>query len=148
MAKYKIVSKTLNGINVASYTVKSTDDETKRLSVQDTISMARLGDIDNVEAVLNTETGEYILYFKYGESSIPIESRSNVLTPIARVFENGNCIGYKVIDKNGKQYKLSTNKVWQMAIDKQIYGIKAKLINGKRAIISGEIDIKTLNKIQ
>ena len=118
------------------------------MSVQDTISMARLGDIDNVEAVLNTETGEYILYFKYGESSIPIESRSNVLTPIARVFENGNCIGYKVIDKNGKQYKLSTNKVWQMAIDKQIYGIKAKLINGKRAIISGEIDIKTLNKIQ
>lgn len=140
MSRWEIIKKEISGIEVVAYTIKSEDDSTKRVSIEDATLLARNGMITNASAKLNTVSGRYIL--DIDDSNLVEENYNNKedkLHIVCRLIDNENkCVGYKVKDDNGKSYKLSSSKTWELAEKQTIVGIKAVIKGNKRCLISTE----------
>jgi len=141
MDKWKIIKKEIKNLSISAIIIENDAHETKRISLEDAITLARNDKLENAKARLNTVYGEYILDVDGGLESLEsiYDNKGLNLTIICRMINSDNkCIGYKVKDDTGKTYKLSLNKIWDLASNKSINGIKAVINGDKKCIISTE----------
>lgn len=128
--QYSIVAKEVKGINVVGFTIENVDGNRKNISLQDTIKLARGNKIHNASAKFDLLNSEYMIDIDGGINSIENSDRTKglKLSLLGRIVGvDGNCIGYRAQDDKGKVYKLSIAKIWDLAEQGSILGIKAKL---------------------
>ena len=144
--KYKIVGKEYSGIEISSFVIENESGQIKSISLNDIVKLIRGDKILNAKCILDTDTGNYVVSINDGLDKLKEMPKNNTsLTVTARLFDNDKCVGYKVCDKNGKNYKLSILKVWELASQGCINNIKAKIINNNKVLIStDDLDISTL----
>ena len=141
LSVFKITEKVINGFKLDGFILQDDTGKRQPVSIDTATKLARAGKILGAEALLDSDTGGYILHIEQKLGSI--ETNRNVagreLCLTARILdENGNCIGYKAKDHDGKDYKLSINKAWKLAVNNSIHGVKAEIVNGYKIIISTE----------
>ena len=137
MDKWRIIKKELKDLSISAIIVTNNTEE-KRITMEEAIMMARNDKIENATAILNTASSKYVLSVEGGLKNIEtVYGKENHLEIICRLLNSDNkCIGYKVKDSEGKVYKLSLAKVWELALKDNIVGIRAVLNNNRRCIIS------------
>ncbi len=145
--KYKVVGKEFNGIEIGSMLIENEEGKRKKIPMADIVKLARGGKLSNAQSLFNYIHGDYIIYFDDTLLNMETMNRSAgvhlVLT--ARILQDDNCIGYKAIDDKNKTYKLSIEKVWELAERGSINGISAKINGNKKVLIStGDIRLKDL----
>jgi len=147
MSEWRITKKEIKGLLVSAIIIENDSGESKRISLEDAITLARNEKIENAVAILDTSSGKYILDVNNGLTSLDTIYHNNGLnlTIICRLIDsNKKCIGYKVKDETGKTYKISLSKAWELALNNSIYGVKAR-INGKTKCIISTEDFKLSN---
>ena len=147
---YTIIQKQFNGLKIESVVIENDEGKKKLISIDDAVKLARKGAIKNAKALLDTDSGEYILAIENGLTSIEnLDKSKNLLLSLkARLIVDSKCVGYKAEDTKGKTYTLSIEKVWQLAEQGSIKGIQAKIINNKKALVStNELQLKDLPRI-
>jgi len=115
--------------------------------MSDIVKLARGGKLSNAQSLFNYIHGNYIIAFDDGLINMETMERSGgvhlVLT--ARIMQDDNCIGYKALDDKNKTYKLSIEKVWELAERGSINDISAKINGDKKVLLStGDIKLKDL----
>ena len=149
--KYKIISKVYSGIELIGFNLMCSDGSSKTVKPDDDIKLARVGKLRGCEAILDTSTGSYVLYIDEGYDSIETSIKEDKVMQLScRLMDvdTNKCIGYKAIDKTGKTYRLSINKTWELASNGLIKGIKAKVYNKHKVLLSSdEIDLDKLPKL-
>lgn len=145
--KYKVVAKEFNGIEVSSMIIENEDGKRKKILKQDIIKLARGGKLSNAQSLFDYVNSEYIVAFDDTLLNIETIDRSNGihLNLSARLIKDDKCIGYKAVDDKGKSYKLSIEKIWELAEKGSVNNIKAK-INGKHKVLVsyGDTQLKDL----
>lgn len=137
--KYTIIEKEIKGIEISSLVIENSESNRKNVSLVDTIKLARGDKITNAKAIFDTSKGRYILAVDNGFKSLGNTDRTKGLkfSILGRMINSENkCVGYKVQDAKGKIYKLSISKIWDLAEQGSINGIKAKIISGKKILLS------------
>lgn len=147
---YKLTGRIMKGTNIIGYEVADNSGRVMRLKREDIIRLAWNGEIENCIAVKCDDT----IYLK-GKgiriSELPIvdntANNSKVLTLKGRILKGYDLIGYLVTDDNNNEYKVSREKVWQLARMQRICNATAQ-INGSRKIIRGKgIALRSLPEI-
>ena len=146
-AKYKVIGKEFNGIEIGAMLIENEDGNKKKIPTSDVVKLARSGKLSNAHSLFNYLTGDYIVAFDDGLDSIETLDRSAgiqlVLT--ARILQDDKCIGYKAVDSKNKTYKLSIEKVWELAERGSVKDIAAKINGEKKILLSiGDIKLKDL----
>jgi len=146
-AKYKVVGKEFSGIDISSMIIENDDGKRKRIPKADIVKLARGGKLSNAHSIFNYIDGSYVISFDNGLMNIESIDRSSGihLSLVARIIQSNRCIGYRALDDKNKTYKLSIEKVWELAERGSINGIKAQINAGKKILIStGDIRLKDL----
>jgi len=135
-AKYRIIKKQLNGIEIQRFILESIDDgKQAAVSLEDTVKLARVGKLLGVTPLLDLTTGEYIINFNGTLKNIQ-EHNSIRLRLLCRLVDiTGKCIGYKAQDNSNKTYKISINKAWELAIHNSVINVVGKVINNKKVLL-------------
>lgn len=137
--QYRIVAKEVKGISITGFTIENGDGNRKNISVQDAVKLARGSKITNASAKFNVLNSEYLIDIDGGIDSIENSDRTKglKLSLLGRLLSvDGKCIGYRAQDDKGKVYKLSIAKIWDLAEQGSIVGIKAKLSSKGRVLES------------
>ena len=124
--QYKIVTKEIKGISLIGFTIENADGNKKNISLQDAIKL----DVLNSEYMIDIENGIDILPYSDRTKSIKLSLLGRL------IGTEGKCIGYKAQDDKGKVYKLSISKVWDLAEQGSIVGIKARVSSKGRVVES------------
>lgn len=145
--KYKVVGKEFHGIEIASMLIENEEGKRKKISMSDVVKLARGGKLSNAQSLFNYIHGNYIISFDDSLLNMETMERSGgvhlVLT--ARIMQDDKCIGYKALDDKNKTYKLSIEKVWELAERGSINDISAKINGDKKVLLStGDIKLKDL----
>lgn len=138
-SQYRIVAKEIKGISLTGFTIEKEDGTKKNISLQDAIKLARSNKISNATAKFDVLNSEYMICVENGINTLPYSDRTKSikLSLLGRLIgTEGNCIGYKAQDDKGKTYKLSISKVWDLAEQGSIVGIRAKVSSKCRVIES------------
>lgn len=141
MNSFKIIEKVVSAYMVDGFILQDENGKTQSVNMETAIKLARAGRIDGAEALLDSDTGEYIIHIHKKLNDIPTNRNTvgRILSLTARIIDSdGNCIGYKAKDHDGKDYKLSINKAWALAINKAIQGVSGVISNGSKVIISND----------
>ena len=136
---YKLVNKYIKGVNIEGYTIANVDGKRKFLKTDDIIKVAYDGKVENADVVIDTENSRYILDIKGGLSSIETVTKINniMLTLQCRLVDKDNkCKGYKAQDESGKNYQLTINNTWELALGHAIVGVEAVCIQGHKILRS------------
>lgn len=139
LARFTIVEKVINGYSIEGFILEDEDGKRQPVNVETATKLARAEKIDGAEAILDSDTGSYILHISKKLNDIQTNRNisDRVMTLTARILDaDGRCIGYKAKDHTGKDYKLSINKAWKLAVNDSIHGIKAVVLNGYKVMIS------------
>lgn len=138
--KYKIVGKEFSGIEIISMVIENSDGKTKKISMSDIVKLARSDKLSNAHSLFNYINGDYVISFDDTLENIKNIDRSSGihLSITARIIQNDKCIGYKAIDDKNKTYKLSIEKVWELAEKGSINGITAKIVGTHKVLLSSE----------
>lgn len=142
--QYSIVAKEVRGVSVTGFTIENSEGTRKNISLQDTIKLARGNKISNAKVIFNILNSEYMIDIDGGIDNIPNYDRTKglKLSLLGRLIGiEGKCIGYRAQDGKGKVYKLSISKVWDLAEQGSIVGIKAKL-NSKGRVLESTSECK------
>ena len=137
--QYKIVAKEIKGISLIGFTIENADGNKKNISLQDAIKLARSNKISNATAKFDVLNSEYMIDIENGIDILPYSDRTKSikLSLLGRLIgTEGKCIGYKAQDDKGKIYKLSISKVWDLAEQGSIVGIKARVSSKGRVVES------------
>lgn len=141
--KYTIKKKEFSGIEITSMVIENSEGKQKKMPMADVVRLARVDKLDNVRVKFNYVNSDYTLIFDESLSNIEDTDRSGgvhlVLT--ARIIENDKCIGYKALNDKNKTYKLSIEKVWELAEKGSVKDVKA-CINGSTKVLKSIGDIK------
>jgi protein-disulfide isomerase len=143
-AKYRLVGKQFDGVEIARLIIEKIDEGSESrqpISIKNAIKLARDEKIQNAKSVYNVNTNEYLLDVRGGYGTLEtIKNDSNISIELkARLITGGKCVGYKAIDNKGKIYKLSIEKVWGLAEQGAVNGVTAKFIGDKKVLI-GSLD--------
>jgi hypothetical protein len=133
LGKYSIVEKHYSGIEVSLYTIEDEDGKRDIVKSVDVIQLVKQGIVKNAKYFINTYNNEDI---------ISIENEINVGIREASVFEIkcilindvGAYVGYRVTNKKNKTYDLSSNKVWELALDNLIKDTEAVMQSKYRVL--------------
>lgn len=138
--KYRIIQKDYTGIEITGVVIQNKDKQTKLIPMDDAIKLARSDKLSNATAVLDTNSGDYILDIEGGLQSLEnTDSSKGVQLELkARLIENNKCIGYKATNNKGKTYRLTIDKVWNLAEQGSIVGVSGRIINGSRVLLSNK----------
>lgn len=140
-SQYKIISREIKGIETVGVVIENDDGNTKNISMDDAIKLARSDKISNAHAILDTVNGKYILCVDCGIDKLENIDRTRgiKLSLVSRLISSDNkCIGYKAQDGKGKVYKLSIEKVWELAEQGSINNIEARINNNSKILVSAE----------
>lgn len=150
-AKYTIVEKEFNGIEIDKLIIENNLGQRKKVKMSDMVKLARADKLNNARAILDIDTGEYILDVENGLGSLAESDRSNNLSLelTARIIEDNKCIGFKAVDSKGKAYKLTIDKIWILAEQGSVNGIIGKYIGDNKVLLSTDdkklMDLPKLN---
>ena len=133
---YKIKGCQVDGIETKKYLIE-TEDGSKQTyaSAEDTKKLAIVGKLYNVGYCIIKD--DYELNFNGTLKDISVTPH-HMYEATCRILNKDNvCVGYKLhsIDEN-KDYKISIQTVWTLALNNSIKGIEATVINNKRALRS------------
>ena len=145
--KYKVVGKEFSGIDISSMIIENEDGKKKKIPKADIVRLARGGKLSNAHSIFNYIDGSYVISFDDSLMNIESIDRSSGihLSLLARIIQNNRCIGYRALDGKNKTYKLSIEKVWELADRGSINDIKAQINGDKKVLISaGDIRLKDL----
>ena len=145
--KYKVVGKEFNGIEIGSMLIENEEGKRKKIPMADVVKLARGGKLSNAQSLFNYINGDYVIYFDDTLLNMETMDRSAGihLALTARIMQDDNCIGYKALDDKSKTYKLSIEKVWELAERGSINGITAKINGDKKVLVStGDVKLKDL----
>lgn len=136
--KYTIINKDINNLVITGYTIQNEEGKTKVVKTADIVRLIRSGKIKNARVLLDTDSAEYIVDVDGGLINLPNNAKNkNKMTLLCRLIDGDKkCIGYKAQDINGKTYKLSINKIWELSTQGLIENYTGKIIGDVRAIIS------------
>lgn len=146
---FEITDKCFDGIYVIGFNVKDSYNNSKIISVNDAIKLARKDKIKNAKCILDILNGEYMI--KIEDNIETTYKGCNIqLTLQCRLLDSsGKCVGYKAVDSNGKRYNLSIKKTWELAFNHSVVGVKAAIISGKKTLQSvDDFRLKDIPKIQ
>ena len=151
MNKYVVKAKIVQGITLTGFSIENQSGETKNLNLDDVINLAKSEQIDNAELLFNPDTSNYILCIDQGLINLPTirNVKDAKITLLCRIVDNNdNCKGYKASNNAGSTYRLSIHKVWQLAVNNSVAGIKAYIKNGKKILESEEgFELSKLPKV-
>lgn len=139
LPNFKIIEKVISDYIIDGFVLEDTNGKKQPVNIETATKLARAGRIDGAEAILDSDTGDYILHLDRKLTDIPTNRNvvGRTLYFTARILdENGNCIGYKAKDQEGKDYKLSINKAWKLALNNSIQGVEAIILNGYKVMLS------------
>lgn len=137
--QYVIVAKEIKGIEVVGFTIENSEGNRKNISIQDAIKLARGNKISNASAKFDLLNSSYMIDIENGMDALESSDRTKgvKLHLLSRLIGvEGGCIGYKAQDEKGKVYKLSSTKVWDLAEQGSIIGIRAKVSSKGRILES------------
>lgn len=145
--QYKVIGKEFNGIEINTFLIENIDGKQKKIPKSDLVKLARCGKLANTHSIFDYIHEDYIITFDDGLVNLDNMDRSAgihlVLT--ARILQNDKCIGYKANDSKNKSYKLSIEKIWELAERGSVEGIAAKFNGNKKVLLSiGDIKLKDL----
>lgn len=137
-AKYAIINKDVNNLQITGFTIENEEKKHKLVNKSDVIRLIRSGKIKNARAVLNTYNAEYEIVIEDGLKSLPDNTKNiSNMTLLGRLIDTNNkCVGYKAQDSNGKIYKLSIQKVWELSTAGLVDGCTGKIIKDTKIIES------------
>lgn len=141
MANFKILEKVVNDYTVDGFILEDAAGNTQPVNIETVTKLARAGKVDGAEAVLDSDSGNYILHLDKKLVDIPTNRNAvgRKLSLTARILDsNGSCVGYKAKDLDGKDYKLSINKAWDLASNGVIDGVSGYILNGYKVLLSTE----------
>lgn len=147
--EFRIVGKYIQGLSITGYMVENVETSKKKLLKTDDV--IKLTEANKVcDASVEKFDGKKYLYIKQDISTIEdIENSKNNMEIIYRILNKSKvCIGYMCKDNNGKSYKLSRNKAWELAYKNSIKNAKAIVCNGVKALQGNGIDLGTLSSIE
>lgn len=134
-AKYNIIDKHISGLEITKFTLESIEDKKQAsVSYEDVLKLARVGKLGNAKALLDITSGNYILDCDEQLKDMVIH-KGIILKLNCRIMSNNKCVGYKAQDANGKNYKVSINKIWDMAITDAVENVEAKIIDNKKVLV-------------
>lgn len=148
---YRLVARYMNGPELVGYQITSSVGDSINVKKAVAEQLAAEGLIENCKVividgktyvkgvgiriselpVLNMRTGEVRNIQATGVKSV------NTMVVVARMVASQRVVGYIVKDASGKQYRLSKDKVWELARSKRITNVSAEL-NGLSKILRGE----------
>lgn len=138
MASYTIVGKKLDSVEISIIAIQDTDGNVKNIKYSSAVKLAQTNELENGHAILDISTGDYILGVDGGINNIPDIEPVHVRLA-GRIMEEGKCIGYKVVDNTGKKFRLSSQKVWDLAEQGAVVGVTAKLNGENKVLIDSDI---------
>ena len=141
MGVYTVKSKIVHGVTVDGFVIEDENGETRAKKTADVIKLARSEKISDAEAVLDSSTGVYVLSFNDSLQNLPTvrNTTDNMITILCRIVNSENkCVGYKVSDRHGKLYNLSLGKVWELALNEFVTGVRATVENNRKILRSVE----------
>ena len=111
------------------------------------IKMIEDGQVTNAKIVKLNNTN--IVVSNPGLKNLKVidDTKSNKLEAIARIESNNKLAGYVLKDSNNREFKLTSNKVWDLAIKGDISNIKATINNKSKCLIGVDIKLCNLHKI-
>lgn len=147
--EFRIVGKYIQGLSITGYMVENIETSKKKLlKTADVIKLAEANKI--YDANVEEFDGKKYLYIKQDINTIEdIENSKNNMEIIYRILDKSNmCIGYMCKDNNGKSYKISRNKAWELAYNNSIKNVKAIVCKGIKALQGNGIDLGSLSSIE
>lgn len=156
--RYKLTGRYMEGTQIIGFHILSSSGESIKCKKADVEKLAERGIIDNCRLIefngVNYIKGVGIriselpvMNLRSGESINDTTGRE-CLSVTKRIMSGNNVEGYVVVDTNNKQYRLSKEKVWQLARQKLISNVTAQL-NGKQKILRGVgIELRELPTVQ
>ena len=139
LANFKITEKVISEYEIVGFVLEDANGKRQPVNLETATKLARAGRIEGAEAILDSDTGDYILHLDRKLVDIPTNRNAvdRELYLTARILDSdGNCIGYKAKDHDGMDYKLSINKAWRLALNKVIQGVDASILNGYKVMLS------------
>jgi len=134
---YTLIGKSFDKVNICAYRIKDINGKEINVSVEDAIKLASKKSITNAECFV--VDGEKKLVVKEGIHSletINLNEKIRIILKCRIINEQGDCIAYKATDIQGRNLKITTDKVWELALNGCIENVEATIINGVRALES------------
>ena len=149
MSQYTIIAKKLHGINIQGFLIEDDEHNEKVISYDECAKLARIDKISNAKMILDVTNGEYILSVDGGYTGLETLHSEYKYKASGRLIKNNKCVGYTLVDNSGKSYKISINKVWELASNNEIENLKGVIIN-KHKILKGAVPdfIQSINRME
>jgi hypothetical protein len=121
------------------------------ISKKDVEKLAGAGLIANC-TIVEYEGSNYIRGIGIKISEIPVmnirntnnlNTKSNLMIK-CKILSGDRLIGYGVVDIHGKEYKLSKEKIWQLAREKSIVNAAAQVVNNQKRLVGLGIELSKL----
>lgn len=123
--------------DVLGYEITDALGVKKLISLEKTHSLIKQGQIVGCE-LIEDEKGNPHIYSSFDISDLPIVSNStkfNGLTIVKKMVKSNDVIGYICRDANGTEYKLSKQKVSELALQNDILNAVIKCTDDVRYIV-------------
>lgn len=157
---YELTGTFILNCEIVGYAVKDENGETLNFSREHVIKLSKQGLFSNVK-VSPYNGKDYIVGVGVRLSQLPFfDAKTNKLIDeqggesgstmkvIGRIVADGETTGYVVQDKDGKQYKLSKKKAWELSMHHLISNTKIQLSNGVKVITGDGFSLSSLPVMQ
>ena len=150
-AIYKIVGRYMDGVSIVGYHLIDANGNSDKVSKKDVEKLAGAGLIANC-TIVEYEGSNYIRGIGIKISEIPVmnirntnnlNTKSNLMIK-CKILSGDRLIGYGVVDIHGKEYKLSKEKIWQLAREKSIVNAAAQVVNNQKRLVGLGIELSKL----
>ena len=135
--KYRLIGKYMEGSSIIGLEVADNGGNSKALKVKDVHTLIRRGLVEGC-TIVEYKDNNYIKSTESKISQLPLmnnrQARNMELTIRGRVFKDGRLIGYTAMDRGGKMYRLSKDKVWELASHGGVTNISATINNGMKIL--------------
>lgn len=146
---YRLVGKYMKDSSLIGFEVCNESGVTKLLRMHDIYSLINQGEIHGCSLITNDNVTHLVSHIDK-ISDLPIVSTNKVpsaLTVEKRIVDETGLIGYVVHDECGEEYRLTGDKVWEIAFDHGFTNIVASIENKRKVIRGKGIQLKNLQTV-
>lgn len=142
---YRLEGRYFEGVRVVGYVISDERGNKTNVANKEILMLAAQGMIDKCR-VVSVDGEMHLRSDGVALSSLPkMNIGGTGEFKITYRILNGNVVkGYGVVDRSGKNIKLSREKVWELARDKRIVNAKATLSNNTKILIGVGMELKNL----
>lgn len=144
---YKIVGCTKSWDSILGYQISDENNNKKQIKLQYTYELIEKGKVGGCR-ILRYKDKKFIKLDEGKLSDLEeVGGRKGALKAVARIESSTGLQGYVLEDSKKRQFKLTVNKVWDIALNGDIENIGAKVINNKKCLIGVGSRLVNLPKI-